>query len=86
MPTHPKPPVDSTKKASAARVRAHRARLRAQGLRPVQIWVPDMSTEEFKREARRQSLAIATHPGAADEQAWIDAITDADALYERDEK
>ena len=37
----------------------HRRRLRAQGLRPVQIWVPDVRSEVFTQEAHRQSLAVA---------------------------
>lgn len=61
------------------RVREHRRRLRAQGLRPVQIWVPDVRSPEFAREAHRQSAAIATSPHAKDDQAFIDAISlDAD--------
>ncbi|MGH3923785.1 MAG: antitoxin MazE-like protein, partial [Pseudonocardiaceae bacterium] len=36
-----------------ARVRAHRARLRAQGLRPIQIWVPDVRSPTFVAEAHR---------------------------------
>ena len=35
-------------------VRAHRERLHAQGLRPVQIWVPDVTAEGFSAEAHRQ--------------------------------
>src|SRR5450432_2692075 len=38
---------------SRKRVRTHRARLRAQGLRPVQIWVPDVTAEGFAAEAHR---------------------------------
>ncbi|MHB8692844.1 MAG: antitoxin MazE-like protein, partial [Solirubrobacteraceae bacterium] len=37
------------------RVRQHRARLRRQGLRPVQVWVPDVRAPEFIAEAHRQS-------------------------------
>ncbi|MGA9868264.1 MAG: antitoxin MazE-like protein [Acetobacteraceae bacterium] len=43
----------------AERVERRRAKLRAAGLRPVQLWVPDTTTAEFKREAHRQSLLIA---------------------------
>ena len=39
---------------------AHRARLRRQGLRPIQIWVPDVRSPGFAAEARRQSAAVAT--------------------------
>ena len=57
------------------RVRDHRARLRAQGLRPIQIWVPDVRSPEFVAEAHRQSLAAATSPNAEDDQSFIDALS-----------
>lgn len=57
------------------RVREHRARLRAQGLRPVQIWVPDVRAPEFVAAAHRQSVAIATSEHEADDQAFVDAIS-----------
>ena len=56
------------------RVSDHRRRLRAQGLRPVQIWVPDVRSPEFAREAHRQSEAVAASRHAQDDQAFIDAI------------
>lgn len=57
------------------RVREHRRRLRAQGLRPVQIWVPDVRSPEFEQEAHRQSLAVAASEHASDDQAFIDALS-----------
>ena len=57
------------------RVREHRERLRAQGLRPIQIWVPDVRTAEFRAEARRQSAAVSRSPGEAADQAFIDAVS-----------
>ncbi len=57
------------------RVRQHRERLRRQGLRPVQIWVPDVRAPEFIAEAHRQSAAIAMSEGEADDQAFLDAIS-----------
>jgi hypothetical protein len=60
------------------RVRAYRERLREQGLRPVQIWVPDVRAPEFRAEARRQSAAVANSPFAADDQAFIDAVSSRD--------
>ncbi len=68
-------PATSKRKSSRDKVRAHRERLRARGLRPIQIWVPDTRTAAFKAEAHRQSLAIATSPSEADDQAFIDAIS-----------
>ena len=57
------------------RVRQHRERLRRQGLRPLQIWVPDVRAPEFIAEAHRQSVAIATSEDEADDQAFVDAIS-----------
>lgn len=42
------------------RVRRRREQMRAAGLRPVQIWVPDTRRPGFAAECRRQSLAAAT--------------------------
>jgi Protein of unknown function (DUF3018) len=56
-------------------VRQHRERLRRQGLRPVQIWVPDVRAPEFSAEAHRQSAAIATSECEADDQAFVDSIS-----------
>ena len=47
------------RKATRDKVRAYRERLRNQGLRPIQIWVPDVRSRDFKAEANRQSLAVA---------------------------
>lgn len=57
------------------RVRRHRERLRRQGLRPVQIWVPDVRAPEFAAEAHRQSAAIAASEREAEDQAFVDAIS-----------
>lgn len=47
-------PARSQSKSPAAKMREYRARLRDQGLRPVQIWVPDPKLPGFRRELRRQ--------------------------------
>ncbi|MHB8289094.1 MAG: antitoxin MazE family protein [Acidimicrobiales bacterium] len=57
------------------RVADHRARLRRQGLRPVQIWVPDVRAPGFAAEAHRQSALAASSPHAAADQAFVDAIS-----------
>ncbi|HUG38894.1 MAG TPA: antitoxin MazE family protein [Longimicrobiales bacterium] len=56
-------------------MRAHRERLREQGLRPIQIWVPDVRTAEFRAEAHRQSLIVAESGREPDDQAFIDAVS-----------
>lgn len=61
---------------SREKVRAHRARLRAQGLRPVTLWVPDTRAPEFTEAARRQCLRANRSRYAAQDQAWVDAMAD----------
>jgi antidote-toxin recognition MazE-like antitoxin len=61
--------------SSREKVRAHRKRLRARGLRPIQIWVPDTRTAAFKVEAHRQSEIVAQGPYARRDQDFIDAIS-----------
>jgi hypothetical protein len=59
-------------------VQEHRDRLRAQGLRPIQIWVPDVRASSFRVEAHRQSAAVAASVHAAEDQAFIDAVSNWD--------
>ena len=70
--------VDSTdtNRGSRERVRTYRERMRARGLRPIQIWVPDTRTAAFRTAAHRQSLAVARSPHAVEDQAFIDAISE----------
>jgi hypothetical protein len=63
-------------KTSRDKVRAYRERLRQQGLRPIQIWVPDVRSPTFAAEARRQSLAVANSPHTKEDQDFIDQISD----------
>jgi len=65
----------ATVRHSRDKVRRHRERLREQGLRPVQIWVPDSRSPAFTEEARRQSAAVAASEQAVEDQAFVDAIS-----------
>ena len=56
------------------RVAEHRKRLRAQGLRPIQVWVPDVRSEAFADEALRQSRAVALADQRSDDQTFIEAV------------
>ena len=69
----------AARSVSRNKVRAHRARLRKQGLRPVQIWVPDVRSKSFARAAHRQSLAVAKSPHAKEDQGFVEAISAWDA-------
>lgn len=62
-------------KPSREKVREHRQRLREQGLRPIQIWVPDTRAPSFRAEAHRQSLAAANGSHAREDQAFITAVS-----------
>ena len=62
------------------RVRRHRERLRAQGLRPIQIWVPDVRSPAFAAEAHRQSAAVATSTHSIEDQAFFDAVSQDDTV------
>lgn len=57
------------------RVRSYRQRMRAQGMRPIQMWVADVRAPGFAAEAHRQSAAVADSDHAADDQAFIDAVS-----------
>ncbi len=46
------------------RVQKRREALRAAGLRPVQIWVPDTRRPGFAEECRRQSQVVAAADAA----------------------
>jgi len=69
-------PSPAKKKSTRAKVGAHRLRLRAQGLRPIQIWVPDTRMPAFAAAARRQAKAVAASAEAGRDQAFIDAVSD----------
>jgi hypothetical protein len=43
---------------SAKRVRKHREKMKALGLKPVTIWAPDVNSPEFKADIRRQCELI----------------------------
>jgi hypothetical protein len=60
--------------ASRDKVRAHRARLRAKGMRPITLWVPDIRSPKFAAEAKRQCLLANNSPYAAADQAWADSM------------
>jgi len=61
---------------SRDKVRAHRARLRRRGLRPIQIWVPDVRSRAFAREAHRQSLRVGNSGLERKDQDFVDAVSE----------
>lgn len=51
----------------ARRMARYRQRMRAAGLRPVQIWVPDTRAPDFAEKCQRQARAVATRDPAGDD-------------------
>ena len=49
------------------RMARYRQRMRAAGLRPVQIWVPDTRSPDFVEICRRQARAVAASDPAGEE-------------------
>jgi hypothetical protein len=64
-------------KSNVERVREAREKLRAAGLRPVQIWIPDTKAPGFAAEAARQARLLAeweASPTGREEMAFWDAL------------
>ena len=56
---------------------AYRERLRAAGLRPVQLWLPDTRSAAFAGQCAEEATAIAAGSAAEREfQAFVDAVSD----------
>ncbi len=49
--------------------------MKAKGMRPIQLWVTDVRSSGFAAEAHRQATAVAASSHAADDQAFIDALS-----------
>lgn len=64
--------------SSSSRVQRHRAHLKAQGMRPVQLWVPDTRSTQFAAECRRQSALLAADPHEHETLDWIEQVADTD--------
>ena len=61
---------------TSGRVQKHRMALRAAGLRPVQIWVPDTRRIGFAEECRRQSLLLQDDSHEQETTGWLEAVAD----------
>lgn len=62
-------------RTGAERVQRRRDKLRAAGLRPVQIWVPDTRASGFAQECERQARLVRDNEegaGLVDAAAWAD--------------
>ena len=62
-------------KTTVDRVKKHRSALRAAGLRPVQIWVPDTRRKGFAQECRRQSRTLLGDPNEQAILRWLSKVS-----------
>jgi hypothetical protein len=69
-------PKTARPKTARERMSARRKRLRAQGLRPVQHWVPDLRDPRVRADLCRQGRLLAKHPENDAIDAWIEAAYD----------
>jgi nicotinamide mononucleotide adenylyltransferase len=58
------------------RMQARRERLRSQGLRPVQHWVPDLRNPRVRAAIRREAALLSKHPENSVIDAWIEKAYD----------
>jgi len=69
-------PRKSKPRTPQQRMASRRARLRAQGLRPVQHWVPDLRDPKVRADLRRQAKLMAQHPENDAIDRWIEDVYD----------
>jgi hypothetical protein len=62
-------------------VRRYRERMRAKGLRQIQLWVPDTRSPEFAAECRRQSLLVADDPAEEVIMDELEAVQDVEGWH-----
>lgn len=58
--------------AGANRVRKHREKMKAAGLKPVTLWLPDVNTPEYKAQIAK---AIAAINASADEKIILEELS-----------
>ena len=69
-------PKKTKPRTAQQRMTARRDRLRAQGLRPVQHWVPDLRNPKVLAAIRREAKLMAQHPENDAIDAWNEAAYD----------
>jgi nicotinamide mononucleotide adenylyltransferase len=72
----PMKPKAKRPKTARERMSARRKRLRAQGLRPVQHWVPDVRDPKVRADLLRQGKLLARFPENDPIDEWIEAVYD----------
>ena len=69
-------PVAAKTSLAGEKNQSKRERMRAQGMKLVQVWVPDLNSAVFRREARKQAECINRSPTAKQDQDWVDSVSE----------
>jgi hypothetical protein len=69
-------PKKSKPRTPQQRMASRRERLRAQGLRPVQHWVPDLRDPKVLAQIRHEGAMLSKHPEDAAIDDWLDTVRD----------
>jgi hypothetical protein len=61
---------------STQKMKEYRSRLRASGLRPIQLWVPDVHSQKIIDEIRKQSLRVSSDSQDAYIMDFVESVMD----------
>jgi hypothetical protein len=61
---------------STQKMRQYRERLKASGLRPIQIWVPDVRSQKIINEVRKQSVRVSSDSKEPGIMKFIESVMD----------
>jgi hypothetical protein len=68
--------MKNAKRSPTERVQRHRVILRAAGMRPIQIWLPDTRQPHFIEACQRQSQSLRDDPQENETLDWIETVSD----------
>ncbi|HYG25340.1 MAG TPA: antitoxin MazE-like protein [Caulobacteraceae bacterium] len=77
MSARPKP-TSVPRQSSAARTRAYRERLRAQGLKPLTIWTYDINDPAFQKRLEEDCRRLRGSDDEEEVMKWLDEMRDTD--------
>jgi hypothetical protein len=60
-------------KSASHKMSDYRERMRAKGLRPIQLWVPDMRDPQRVEQLRAEVRFLREHPSSRDGNRFLDA-------------
>jgi hypothetical protein len=61
---------------SAQKMRQYRARLKASGLRPIQLWLPDIRSQKIIDEVRKQSIRVSSDSQDSRITDFVESVMD----------